>query len=41
MRFYTLNINGQETPAVSVDSGQTVFSLDSLGFSYEDMNQLI
>ena len=41
MRFYTLNINGKETPAVSVDGGQTVFSLESLGFSYEDMNQLI
>ena len=41
MRFYTIIINGQETPAVSVDGGQTAFLLDSLGYSYEDMNQLI
>ena len=41
MRFYTIIINGQETPAVSVDGGQTAFSLGSLGYSYEDMNQLI
>lgn len=36
MRFYTLEVNGREVPAVSIDGGKKAYILD-----YRDMNELI
>lgn len=36
MRFYTLEVNGREVPAVSVDGGKKAYILE-----YKDMNELI
>lgn len=36
MRFYTLEVNGREVPAVSIDGGKKAYILD-----YKDMNELI
>ena len=41
MRFYTLDINGKETPAVSLDGGKNIYTLSSCGADAADLNELI
>ena len=41
MRFYTLLEDGRELPAMSADGGKTIYTLQSLGYDYTDMNDVI
>lgn len=41
MRFYTIEKNSAEVPAVSFDGGNSLFALADLGFRCADINELI
>ena len=41
MRLYTVLENGEEKVAVSKDGGKTLYAVKSLGYSFENMNELI
>ena len=41
MRFYNIEISGSKEICVSYDGGKKLYTLKSLGYEYEDMNQFI